>query len=209
VNRRAIVLISIIAAATAAALAGLPPGSTAQAQAQAQAVDMAGMRRGMELLQGQMALMTPELAERANALSPEIKQFLMQVALKHSRQSDRLTLRQVMHEILADYQAVGAAIAVDNGELAAEAARRIADHRLPRGGMLPYLPIDKVSTQALSVLPAMEEAVEGGARQLAAAAERGDMAAAAQHFGTVTAGCVACHAHFRGQPGVSPRLRAR
>ncbi|MCO5107348.1 MAG: cytochrome c [Burkholderiaceae bacterium] len=208
-NRRAIVLISIIAAATAAALAGLPPGSTAQAQAQAQAVDMAGMRRGMELLQGQMALMTPELAERANALSPEIKQFLMQVALKHSRQSDRLTLRQVMHEILADYQAVGAAIAVDNGELAAEAARRIADHRLPRGGMLPYLPIDKVSTQALSVLPAMEEAVEGGARQLAAAAERGDMAAAAQHFGTVTAGCVACHAHFRGQPGVSPRLRAR
>jgi len=58
------------------------------------------------------------------------------------------------------------------------------------------------------VLPAMEEAVEGGAKQLAAAAEKGDMVSAAQHFGTVTSGCVACHAHFRGQPGTSPRVRA-
>src|SRR5690606_23994395 len=106
-------------------------------QASAPAADMAEVRRGMELMQKQMALMTPDLVEKANALSPQIKQFLMKVALKHPRQSDRLTLRQVMQEILADYQAVGAAIAVDNGELAADAARRIANHRLPRGGMLP------------------------------------------------------------------------
>ncbi|MCB1981312.1 MAG: cytochrome c, partial [Rhodoferax sp.] len=62
----------------------------------------------------------------------------------------------------------------------------------------------------LSVLPAMEAAVEGGARQLADAAERGDMVAAAQHYGTITSGCVACHNHFRGQPGASayaPRLK--
>lgn len=75
--------------------------------------------------------------------------------------------------------------------------------------MLPYLPIEKVSDQALSVLPAMEEAVEAGARRLAEAAEKGDMVTAAQHFGTMTSGCVACHAHFRGQPGTSPRVRAR
>jgi len=74
--------------------------------------------------------------------------------------------------------------------------------------MLLYLSLEKVTNQALSVLPAMEEAVEGGARQLAEAAEKGDMVAAAQHFGTVTSGCVACHAHFRGQPGTSPRVRA-
>ena len=194
----------------AVALAGLAPGALSQARAQAQAPtpEMAEMRRGMELMQKQMAVMTPELVEKANALSPQIKQFLMKVALKHPRQSDRLTLRQVMQEILADYQAVAGAIAVDNGELAADAARRIANHRLPRGGMLPYLPLEMVTNQALSVLPAMEEAVEGGARKLAEAAEKGDMVAAAQHFGTVTSGCVACHAHFRGQPGTSPRVRA-
>ncbi|HMN63366.1 MAG TPA: hypothetical protein PKB08_00070, partial [Burkholderiaceae bacterium] len=140
--RQRLFLLSTVAACATAVLAGLAPGSAAPARAQASApaADMAEMRRGMELMQKQMALMTPDLVEKANALSPQIKQFLMKVALKHPRQSDRLTLRQVMQEILADYQAVGAAIAVDNGELAADAARRIANHRLPRGGMLPYLP---------------------------------------------------------------------
>lgn len=161
------------------------------------------MKLGAQLMQQQMAAMTPELAERAKALAPEIRQFLMKVVLNHDRRSDTLTLVQVMHEILADYQAVGAAIATDNGPLAADAARRIAGHRLPRGGMLPYLPLDKVSNEGLSVLPAMEAAVEGGARALADAAERGDMVSAAQHYGSVTAGCVACHAHFRGQPGAT------
>ena len=101
--------------------------------------------------------MTPELVEKAKALSPEIKQFLFKIALKHTRHSDTLTLRQVMQEILADYQAVGAAIATDNGDLAADAARRVANHRLPRGGMLPYLPLEKVNDQGPRVLPAMEE----------------------------------------------------
>src|SRR5690606_42059966 len=110
----------------------------------------------------------------------------MKVALKHPRQSDSLTLVQVMQEILADYQAVATAIAVDNGELAADAARRIANHRLPRGGMLPYLALEKVTTKDLSVLPALEEAAEGGARPLAVAAEQGDMRAPAQQFSTVT-----------------------
>ena len=175
---------------------------SASAQAQ-QPLTPQQMQLGAQLMQQQMAAMTPELAERAKALSPEIRQFLMKVVLNHERRSDTLTLVQVMHEILADYQAVGAAIATDNGPLAADAARRIAGHRLPRGGMLPYLPLDKVTNEGLSVLPAMEAAVEGGARALADAADRGDMVSAAQHYGSVTAGCVACHAHFRGQPGAT------
>ena len=180
--RQRFLLLSAVAACAASVVIGLVPGSATPARAQANAptADIAEMRRGMELMQKQMALMTPDLVEKANALSPQIKQFLMKVALKHPRQSDRLTLRQVMQEILADYQAVGAAIAVDNGELAADAARRIANHRLPRGGMLPYLPIEMVTTQALSVLPAMEDAVEGGARRWQRRPE-GDMVAAAQH----------------------------
>lgn len=165
------------------------------------------MQRAKEFMQKSKAMMKPELREKADALPPEIQQFLFKVAVKHTRRSETLTMRQVMQELLADYQAVAGAIATDNGELAADAARRLAHHRLPRGGMLPYLALDKINAQDLGVLPAMEEVVEGGAMKLAAAAEKGDMAAAARHFGDVTAGCVACHAHFRGQPGVSARIK--
>ena len=172
-----------------------------------QAPSKADMQRGAEIMQKQMSMMTPELVEKAKALSPEIKQFLVKIALKHSRDSDTLTLRQVMTEILADYQAIGAAIATDNNELASDAARRLANHRLPRGGMLPYLPLEKVTTKDLSLLPAMENIIEVGAIRLAEAAEKGDMVKAAQEFGAITGGCVTCHAHFRGQPGTSERLK--
>lgn len=168
------------------------------------------MKRGMELMQQQMALMSPELVQKTQALSPEIKKFLMHVAVRHERRSDTLTLVQVMQEIMAEHQMIGAAIATDNGAMAADAARRLALHRLPKGGMLPYLPIEKVTTASLSVLPSMEVAVEGNAQKIAEAAEKGDMVAAAQHYGEMTAGCVACHMHFRGQPGASaytPRLK--
>lgn len=186
-----------------AAIACLANGAHAQAKADE-------MKRGMELMQQQMALMTPELVQKANALSPEIKKFLMHVALRHERRSDKLTLVQVMHEIMAEHNLIGTAIATDNGPMAADAARRLALHRLPKGGMLPYLPIDKVTNEGLAVLPSMEVAVEGNAQKLAEAAENGDMAAAARFFGDMTSGCVACHAHFRGQPGASaytPRLK--
>ena len=177
------------------------------APAFAQQPSPAEMQRGKEFLQKSMGMMKPELLEKAKALPPEIQQFLLKIAIKHTRHSETLTMRQVMQELLADYQTVAAAIATDNGEQAADAARRMAHHRLPRGGLLPYLPLEKVTARDLGMLPAMEEAVEGGAMKLAAAAEKGDMAAAARHLGDVTSGCVACHAHFRGQPGVSPRLK--
>ena len=177
------------------------------AQTPTQAPSPAEMQRGKAFMQKSMGMMKPELLEKAKALPPEIQQFLLKVAIKHSRHSETLTMRQVMQEILADYQAVAGAIASDNGELAADAARRIADHRLPRGGMLPYLPLEKINGKDLGVLPAMEDAVEGSARRLAAAAEKNDMGAAAEQFGSMTAGCVACHAHFRGQPGVSARIK--
>jgi len=190
-------------AIAAVAVLGLGLGGAAWSQAPSPEE----MQRAKEFMQKSKAMMKPELREKADALPPEIQQFLFKVAVKHTRRSETLTMRQVMQELLADYQAVAGAIATDNGELAADAARRLAHHRLPRGGMLPYLPLEKITGKDLGVLPAMEEAVEGGAMKLAAAAEKGDMAAAARHFGDVTAGCVACHAHFRGQPGVSARLK--
>lgn len=179
----------------------------AMASAATHAAGPADPNAGAAIMQKQMAQMTPELQAKAKALSPEIKQFLAKIAVKHTRHSDRATLLQVMHEILADYQSIVAAISVDNGELAAESARRLANHRLPRGGMLPYLPLDKVNSKDLSVLPGMEETIEGGATRLAEAAERGDMAGAATHLSKIMSGCVGCHQVFRGTPGTSPRLK--
>lgn len=191
----------------AAAAAAFLVSAIVSAPAVAQAPSAQELQRGKDFMQKSMGMMKPELLEKARALPPEIQQFLLKIAIKHSRHSNTLTMRQAMQEILADYQAVAAAIATDNGELAADAARRIADHRLPRGGMLPYLPLEKINGKDLGVLPAMEDAVEGSARRLAAAADKGDMVMAAQQFGTMTSGCVACHAHFRGQPGVSPHIK--
>lgn len=65
----------LVACLTAPALAADPPSKVDQ-------------QRGAELMQKQMSQMTPELVERAKALSPEIKQFLMHVALRHERRSD-------------------------------------------------------------------------------------------------------------------------
>lgn len=191
----------------AAAAAAILVSAIVSAPVLAQAPSAQELQRGKDFMQKSMGMMKPELLEKAKALPPEIQQFLLKIAIKHSRHSNTLTMRQAMQEILADYQAVAAAIATDNGELAADAARRIADHRLPRGGMLPYLPLEKINGKDLGVLPAMEDAVEGSARRLAAAADKGDMVMAAQQFGTMTSGCVACHAHFRGQPGVSPLIK--
>ena len=165
------------------------------------------MKRGAEIMKQNQDMMKPELLEKVRALPPETKKFLTGAMSKHERLSKTLTLRQAMQDIPSDYQAVGAAIAVDNGARAAYSARRIANHTLPKGGILPYLPLDKINGEVLSVLPTMEVLVEGGAAKLAAAAEQGDMATAARLYGDLTVGCVTCHAHFRGQPGVSPLLK--
>ncbi|MDH3604927.1 MAG: hypothetical protein OEU26_35425 [Candidatus Tectomicrobia bacterium] len=153
-----------------------------------------------------MMRFTPELRQKVMALSPELKAAMQQLQGRHTRHSESLTLRQVMQEILADYQSMVAAIAVDNAEQAADSARRLANHRIPAGGLLPYLPLHKITTDTLSVLPAMNQVVEGNAVKLAEAAERGDMASSARLLGDIAAGCVGCHQVFRGPPGQSPRL---
>ena len=149
---------------------------------------------------------TPELREKVKALSPKTKQMLKQVSAMHNRPSPTLTLRQVMQEVLADYQSMISGLTADNGAQAADSARRLANHRIPRGGLLPYFGLDKVNDTGLAPLQAFNDQVEGNALKLAEAAEKGDMIKAATYVGDITTGCVACHQVFRGQPGVSPRL---
>lgn len=157
-------------------------------------------------MQQMLQMYKPELREKVMALSVETRMHLMELMEEENRKSDKATLRQVMHEILSDFQSIVAGIATDNGEMVADAARRLASHRLPRGGLFPYLGIENITDDNLSALPAMEEAVEGTAVKLAEAAERGDMAEAAGRLSEIMTGCVACHQLFRGRPGISSLL---
>jgi cytochrome c556 len=157
-------------------------------------------------MQQMMKTYSPELRQKVMALSPELKATIQKLHAAHTRRAKETTLRQVMHEILADYQAISSALATDNAEAASEAARRLAGHRIPKGGLLAYFPLDKVNNDDLGVLPAMNEIVEGNALKLADAADAGDMPKAASYMSDIMTGCVACHQKFRSTPGASANL---
>jgi hypothetical protein len=159
-----------------------------------------------KMMQHMMSLMTPELQQKVQALSPKSKQTMARLQSMHDRRSDTLTMVQVMQEILADYQRMAAAIATDNADMAVDAAHNLAHHRLPRGGLIPYMPIDKIKDETVDALLVFQDMVEGNTLRLADAAKEGDMAKAAGYLGHVAQGCVACHNYFRGQPGISNNL---
>jgi len=156
-----------------------------------------------------MEMYTPELRKRVQALSPETKGEVLKILSQHTRHSNQVTFRQVMHEVLVDYQAIASAIATDNSEAAAEAARRLANHKIPIGGLFPYFDLDEINDEKMGVLPGMNTAVEGSALKLAEAADKGDLSTAAGHLSNIMQGCVACHQMFRGTPGVSNKLTGK
>jgi hypothetical protein len=160
-----------------------------------------------QLLKKQVGMMTPELQVKVKKLSPETQKILVNILSQHNRYSDKITLRQVMHEVLSDYQSMVAGIVTDNSEQAADSALRIANHRIPVGGLLPYMGLDNINDDRLKVLEGFNDSVEGNARKLAQSAEKGDMARASLLAGEIASGCVACHSVFRGQPGISDYLK--
>jgi hypothetical protein len=76
-----------------------------------------------------------------------------------------------MQEMLSDLQSVIVGIALDNPEQIAESAQRLGTHKMPKGGLLPYLPADK--QDQVGVLPAMESIIGGGTQQLSPQQRRG------------------------------------
>lgn len=166
-----------------------------------------GMDELKKVMQGQLEMMKPELRTKVEGLSTDTKMSLMAILAMHSRYSERATMRQVMTEVLSDFQSVLAGIMTDNPEHTADSARRLANHRIPVGGLLPYLGLENISDERLSILTGFNDSVEGNALKLAAAADSGDMAMAASLVGPIATGCVACHGVFRSQPGVSDLLR--
>ncbi|PKM45093.1 MAG: hypothetical protein CVV05_06860 [Gammaproteobacteria bacterium HGW-Gammaproteobacteria-1] len=194
----------LFAAAFCAAL-GLS-GTTHAADAHAQTANPADPQK---MMQHMMSLMTPELQQKVQALSPKSKQTMARLQSMHDRRSDTLTMVQVMQEILSDYQRMTAAIATENADMAVDAAHNLAHHRLPRGGLIPYMPLDKVKDETVDALLGFQDMVEGNTLRLAEAAREGNMAKAAGYLGPIAQGCVACHDYFRGQPGISANLKPK
>jgi len=174
---------------------------------QGQTMDKATMMAMQKVMKSDMALMKPDLQKQVKGLSKKTKMELMKILSGHSRRSKQLTLRQVMHEVLADYQSIVSGLATDNTEQAADSARRLANHRLPVGGLIPYMAKEDVNDARLASLVGFNDLVEGNALRLAAAADKGNTGEAAGYLGKIAEGCVACHQVFRGQPGLSKRLR--
>lgn len=166
-----------------------------------------GMAELKKVLQGQIEQMKPELQNKVKGLSVDTKMSLMAILAMHSRNSDKATMRQVMTEVLSDFQATVTGIMTDNPEMTADSARRLANHRIPVGGLLPYLGLENVNDDRLALLVGFNDSVEGNALKLADAADAGDMGKAATFVGSISSGCVACHTVFRGKPGVSDLLR--
>lgn len=195
--RAAFVVLALFVTPLAAAQKGATP-SPNEMQAQMQKMLPEERERLMSY--------TPELRQKVMALSPQTKAMLKKLHDQHPRRSKELTLRQIMQEVLADYESMVSGIAADNAEQAADSARRLASHRIPKGGLLPYFALEHVNDADLGVLQTMNDAVEGNALKLAEAADKGDMAGAAARLSDIMVGCVACHQKFRGKPGVSANL---
>lgn len=195
----------LVATAVTAAL-GIGQAVAAPEMSPQQMQQMQKMKEMQQLMKQELMLMTPEMRKQVQALSPANKKALLGIYAQHTRRSKQLTLRQVMHEVQSDYQSMVTGILTDNSEQAADSARRLANHRLPRGGLLPYMKLEQVTDEYVSALVPFNDTVEGSAKKLADAADRGDMAEAASYLSTITGGCVACHNMFRGVPGKTPHL---
>lgn len=191
----------------AIAVLSLAGAGSVMAEGEMSAEQKAKMEKVQQMMKQEMQLMQPDLQKQVAALSPQTKQAIARIYSQHTRRSNSLTLRQVMHEVQSDYQSTATGILTDNNEQAADSARRLANHRLPKGGLLPYLKAEHINDEMLGVLVPFNDSVEGNALRLADAADKGDMALAAEYLGKISSGCVACHQVFRGQPGLSPRLR--
>lgn len=174
------------------------------AQAQPAGPDMQKLQ---QMMNQQISLMKPELQQKVKALSPKTKKLLLKIYSQHNRHSNQITLRQVMHEVLSDYHSMVTGVLTDNPEQAADSARRLANHRIPVGGLIPYLDMKFINDDGLASLAGFNDAVEGNAKRLAAAADEGDMVKASALVGEITTGCFGCHTIFRGVPGKSDLLR--
>ena len=76
-----------------------------------------GLAELKKVMQSQMELMKPELQTKVKGLSTDTKMSLMAILAMHSRVSDKATMRQVMLEVMQDFQTVSMGIMTGSPEM--------------------------------------------------------------------------------------------
>ena len=164
-------------------------------------------KEAQKKMKDSMSLLDKDIKQKISKLSKSTKGTLIQIYRHHDRHSQQATLRQVMQEVGQEYETMVSALFMDNPEMAADAARRLANHRIPRGGLISYLKMDQINDELLAGLDSMNTAVEGNAIKFAQAADKGDMDTAAALLSPIANGCISCHTIFRGKPGTSSHIK--
>lgn len=154
-----------------------------------------------------MGHLDKELKMTIKKLSKQTKGVLLEIYTHHDRHSEMATLRQVMQEVGREYETMVSGLMMDNPEMAADAARRLANHRIPKGGLISYLPLDMITDDMLSGLDSMNSSVEGNAIKFAQAVDKGDMNGAADYLTPIANACISCHSIFRGKPGTNSHIK--
>ncbi len=165
----------------------------------------------IEALQARMKqqkqYMKPELIEKAQQLSDETRMGMMAMMAMHNRFSKQATFRQVMLEMLSDYQTMVMGILTDSVEMAVDAAGRLSNHRIPKGGMLAYIGLENINDEKMALLLGFGATLEEHTLKLIDAANNNNMAGAAIALGEIGAACAGCHSIFRELPGKSKWLK--
>jgi hypothetical protein len=164
-------------------------------------------QQAKQYMKQSMGYLDKELKMKISGLSKQTKGTLLNIYTHHDRHSQKATLRQVMQEVGREYETMLSGLMMNNPEMAGDAARRLANHRIPRGGLISYLKLSDINDDMLSGLDAMNSAVEGNAIKFAKATDKGDMLEAAKYLTPIANGCISCHAVFRGKPGTNSHIR--
>ena len=164
-------------------------------------------QQAKQYMKQSMSYLDKELKMKIKGLSKQTKGTLLSIYTHHDRHSQKATLRQVMQEVGREYETMVSGLMMDNPEMAGDAARRLANHRIPRGGLISYLKLSDINDEMLSGLDAMNTAVEGNAIKFAKATDEGDMLKAAEYLTPIANGCISCHSIFRGKPGTNNHIR--
>ncbi len=175
------------------------------------ASSMALAEPSIEELQAKMKqqkqYMKPELIEKAQQLSDETRMGMMSMMAMHNRFSKQATFRQAMLEMLSEYQTIAMGILTDSVEMTVDAADRLSNHRIPKGGMLAYIGLDNITDDKMAILRGFGETLDTHTLKLMDAANNNNMAGAAIALGEIGAACAGCHNVFRELPGKSKWLK--
>lgn len=105
------------------------------------------------------------------------------------------SLIQVMHDLAAEMNRLQFGLFTGNRYQIERAARSIASHPTPKGGVKPY--VKKNGDQIKAMVPEIDASIHGAAAAIADTARTAPIATLAARYSEIATGCVNCHLMFR------------